>query len=403
MQVAAHAEFPDHHPYSQTDLAQLEALARSRGATALLTTRKDAVRLRDLSLHLPTYALEVALETNDGTPIETRWQQLLQASHAPANQARPRSLSTTLVQSVGYLLLRALGWAAGVFPEPVVYWLGRRIGGLAYAILPDRRRFAHNNLTLAFGKEMSPQQLRALCRRHFRFVGETLMEFLRLPRMSADELRARVVFRDEPFLREAYARGKGVVLLTAHFGNWEWMGARISQDYALSALARPADDPGTRDLINFIRRSAGSEVIDTNDVRGAIRSLRGGRVLGILLDQNTATHALFPEFFDKKAATATGPVVLAKRTGAAIIPMFCVRRRPGHHEVHCMPAVHISEAQDPDTVLTEVQRCTSIIEDWVRRYPDHWLWMHDRWRTRPPEETPSRNPPRNAAAANPGN
>lgn len=386
--IAAQAEYPDHHPYSQQDLTQLESLAREHDAEALLTTTKDAVRLERLKAGLPIYALEVHLQSHQETPTESLWQDLLEAAtHAPP-QRRPRSLRKWMENRAGYLALRGVSALAALLPERAACWLGRQLGDLVYALSGSRRRIALRNLTLAFGKQMTPGQLRTLCRRHFRFIGQTLAEFLRMPLLSGEDLHARMQMVDEHFLADAYARGRGVILLTAHFGNWEHLGTRIAQDYPLAGLARAADDVRTHRLVDSVRQGAGAKVIQTDDVRAALRLLRNGEILAILLDQNTATNAVFVDFFGKKAATATGPVVLAKRTGAALVPAFAVRVGPGRSQAYFLPPLEISPDKDPATVTAEVQRCTAVIEEWVRRYPDHWLWMHDRWRTRPPEESP---------------
>ncbi len=269
--LVAYLDFPDHHPYSEQDLQRITTLAQEHGAQALLTTTKDAVRLREGPESLPTYALAVRLEACGATPTEALWHELLQAATRPPR--KPRSWGKTLQGRVGYLFLRALSCLATRLPEPMALWCGSRLGEFIYLAFPNRRRIALKNLNWALGSQMIPSRLRSLCVRNFRFAGQVAVEFLRFPLMTAEDLRERVALREEHFLKEAYARGRGVIVLTAHFGHWESMGARIAQDYRLAGLARPSDDALTQDLINRIRQGTGAEVIYRDEVRGALRTL----------------------------------------------------------------------------------------------------------------------------------
>jgi len=282
--------------------------------------------------------------------------------------------------------VRGLLVLATVLPERAAYWCGRRLGDALYPLSSRFRRVALRNLEIAFGERLSSRERRSLCRRNLRFIGQTLFESLRLWVMNGDDIRERVSLKHEERLREAYARGRGVILLSAHFGNWEWMGARILQDYPLVGVARPTRSPATWRLVTRLRERMGARMIDSDDVRGALRALREGAVLVLLLDQNTAVNAVFVDFFGKPAATARGPAVLAARTGAAVVPAFSVRLAPGRYEVHFLPPHYVPQDAQGEALDAHVQAFTKIIEEWVARHPDHWLWIHDRWRNRPPEE-----------------
>jgi len=293
---------------------------------------------------------------------------------------------------LGYVFLRLLSTIVSITPSRLRYALADALGEAAYLLARRYRRVALKNLRLAFGSEMSEGEIRRLARRNFRFLARALAEFLISPMVSEEEMRRRVSYRHGERLQKAVEAGKGVIIYTAHFGNWEWMGARIGLDYPLNALMRPADDPATNRLLIYLRSRNHARVIPTNEGRAVLRALRRGEVVGILADQNTAINPTFVDFFGVPAAAAAGPVVFAKRTGAPLVPAFIVCKGPGFYEIEFLePVALVSDADPKKEIQENVARCARILEEQIRRHPDHWLWLHDRWRTRPNSNHPRVN------------
>ena len=180
------------------------------------------------------------------------------------------------------------------------------------------------------------------------------------------------------------------LMLTAHLGNWELLAAAHQlTGFPLSIVVRPLDAPWLEALAQRLRRSTGVELIDK---RGALRpvleALRRGRMIGILMDQNAARReGVFVDFFGRPASTSRSIAVLALRTRTPVVPIFARRDADGRHTVLIHPTLTLPEANGSDAAVVELTaRCTAAIERAIREAPEQWLWSHDRWRTRPPEE-----------------
>jgi KDO2-lipid IV(A) lauroyltransferase len=239
------------------------------------------------------------------------------------------------------------------------------------------------NLHRAFSATMSEPEMRRLCRNNFRLFAKSLLEFLSSPYLAEGELRRRVELQGTHFLRDALKKGNGVIILTGHFGNWEWMGARAcAEGLPLAVIVRPHSDPATEALISGIRTHNGLRVIPRNDARAAMRSLRNNEILGILADQHAGDSGIPIPFFGQPASTYPGIAALAIRTGAQVIPGFCVRRPDDTHLVTLYPPVKlIGGADNQEAIRANTALCAKIIEEQIRKHPDHWMWFHNRWKS----------------------
>jgi KDO2-lipid IV(A) lauroyltransferase len=282
--------------------------------------------------------------------------------------------------------------AAGRLPLPLGLWLGRRLGDLAWIALPRRRRIATANLARAF-PHASGAERRRLARRASQHLGMTLIELARVLARPLDATLARIRLEGVEHLRAAMAAHGRALLLTAHLGNWELLSAahRLT-GFPLSIVVRPLDAPWLDALAERLRRRAGVELIDK---RGALRSvlaaLRRGRMIGILMDQNAARReGVFVDFFGRPASTSRSLALLAVRTQTPVVPVFARRDAAGRHTVVIHPALAPPAANGAEAAVVELTaRCTHAIERAIRETPEQWLWSHDRWRTRPPGETPA--------------
>jgi Kdo2-lipid IVA lauroyltransferase/acyltransferase len=274
-----------------------------------------------------------------------------------------------------------------LLPSSAATRLGGLIGLLMFRIVRRYREVALRNLASAF--EWGPQQTERVARETFRNLGKTLVEFLRLPVLSAAEIRRICRLEGTEYVTQELTAGRGVIIITAHYGNWELFAARVAIDgVRLNVVAREADDAATNALVNGIREGCGYRVIPRQSAaRGVLEALRRNEVVVLMMDQNTIAGGEFVPFFDRLAATVTGPAVFALRTGAAIVPAFAVRQPDGTHVGRVLPPfVPIRTGDRAEDVRMLTAHLTAVIEAQVRADPTQWFWIHDRWRHRPPDE-----------------
>jgi KDO2-lipid IV(A) lauroyltransferase len=301
------------------------------------------------------------------------------------------------LSSLSAALLATVGTVAERLPHGAALALGRTLGDVMMAATPGRRRRALSNLELAFGPALEPAARRRLCRRVFRHFGRTLVETMRLPRMVAQGLDRWVEHDGWHHLEAATAGGRGAILFTGHYGNWELMGlAQAARGIPVDVVGRPPGDPFLARRLQRTRELTGNRSISKYDaVRPMLRSLREGRCIGLVIDQNVGGgKGVFVDFFDRPASTTPALAVLALKTGLPVLPAFDEPIN-GRHRVVYGPPLEIRRTGDKERdILDLTARATAVIEEKVRRRPEIWLWMHNRWRSRPvaeagsPGETP---------------
>ncbi|HVT44949.1 MAG TPA: lysophospholipid acyltransferase family protein [Thermoanaerobaculia bacterium] len=259
--------------------------------------------------------------------------------------------------------------------------IGKRTGAVACALLQKERRKALESLSIAF-PELEPEARDRLARSSFAHLGCSLLEIAWLPNLSHGNLDETTSFEGLGNLRDAVAIGRGVVLFTGHCGNWEWLAAAIGlSGLSMNVIARELYDPRLND---FIVASRGRHDIATigrgssSSAREVLRTLRGGAILGLMIDQNIRVQRVMVPFFGRPAPTPIGPAKLAIRAGAVAIAGFIERRGDRQH-VRFEPPIETSRATDA-TELTA--RMTAAVEQQIRRVPEQWVWMHQRWRDR---------------------
>jgi KDO2-lipid IV(A) lauroyltransferase len=261
--------------------------------------------------------------------------------------------------------------------------LGRLVGRV------DRfhRRIALENLAQAFPAR-SDGERRALAREMFAHFGRFLLELVRFGSLTDREILARVDFEGEEHVQQAYRHGRGILLLTGHFGYWEMGGIAYGLRFGpLAVLARPLDNPYLHAMLESIRTRSGNTVIYRQGaVRRVLRELGANRAVAILIDQHMHSDAVYVDFFNRPAATTTALAALALRTGAVVIPSFGLPLPGGRYRVVFDRPVP-PPGNGPDATRLFTQRCTDVLEMYVRRDPHLWLWMHRRWRA--PEPAPA--------------
>jgi len=281
--------------------------------------------------------------------------------------------------------------------ERLPYKIVRGITGVLIAVgfrfTIRQRRIAEESLDIAFRNEKTKEEKDLIIKQCFENFGRGMTEmFYYMAHPSAVD--KKVIFEGVEYLDQALAEGRGVIAVTAHFGNFPLMMLACAQKgYKSSSIIRPARDERLSTYLHKKRTEVGLGTVYATPrrecVSQSLKNLRENGLLFIPIDQNFGSGGgVYVDFFGQKAATATGPAVMAMRTGAAIIPMFIVRQDDDTHRVIIEPPVSIPEECDERTVIAETMtKITQLIEQYIRRYPYEWAWMHRRWKSRPKNET----------------
>lgn len=288
-----------------------------------------------------------------------------------------------------YLAFQLLKSMICLLPRRICLFAGKILGLTLYYVDRRHRRIAHSNLNIAFGKELSPDELKKIARGSFKHFGSVFMDIIKFPRLSAKKKNQLIRVEGEEHLRRAFQENKGVLTFSAHFGSWEIIQYFISQRGKFTVIARALDNTLLEKELLKLRTRHGSRVIYKHQAtKQILKSLRAKEIVGFLIDQNVQKHqAVFVDFFGKKAATTPVLAVFSLKTGAPLVPFFCFPTSSSIHQIQFLKPVEIEKEGDHDQqVLKITQLCTKIIEAQIRKNPAHWFWLHDRWRTRPDEE-----------------
>jgi Kdo2-lipid IVA lauroyltransferase/acyltransferase len=288
--------------------------------------------------------------------------------------------------------VRFLGWLLSRIPYRLLHAIGAMLGTLVW-LLGIRRRVVLENLRLAFPDKTEGER-RDIARRTYRNLGLMIPDFARLPYLRKEELEAIFVYDGWELFERASARGKGVIACTAHFGNFEVLAAAHTlRGTPVTMISRQMGKSGANDFWRALRTRSGVEdlvVTKGSTLAAAVRAMKAGRFLGYVIDQNQALrHAIFPTFFGVPAATAPTPAVLAMRTGAAVIFVVSYPLGDGRHRVVFEGPLDPPQTGDRDRdVLAFMQDLNDRLERYVRAHPEHWYWLHRRWKTRPAPDAP---------------
>lgn len=252
------------------------------------------------------------------------------------------------------------------------------------------RQVGMRNLEIAFPEKTIAERKRIL-RGEFTSLGRQLAEVCQFPRYTRANVEDVVVYDALENYEQAYTRGKGVLFLTAHFGGWELSAfAHSLYGHWVNIVMRPVDNPYLDRLIQSYRTMHGNKTVNKDDfVRGLLGAMKAGETVGILMDTNmTPPQGVFVNFFGISACTASGLARIALRTDAAVVPGFTIWDESiGKYRLRFDPSVELVRTGDLEAdIVANTQKFTSVIESYVRRYPEQWLWVHRRWKTRPEGE-----------------
>ncbi len=291
-----------------------------------------------------------------------------------------------LEYAFAWTLLRLMG----ALPRSVARSAGAALGAVAWRLLPNLRRTGMRNLELAYPHMTAAERTRLL-RRVYRHLGWQLGEFCRMPRYTPENTRELIRYEGLDHYLDASQRGKGVLIVTGHLGAWELSSYWHSlMGHPMTMVIRRLDNPRVDKMVNDLRCLHGNRVVHKDDfARGLLQAMRRGDTVGILMDTNmTPPQGVFVPFFGVLACTASGLARVALRTGAAVLPGFLVwEQAEQKYVLHFGEEFRLAETGDDEhDVLANTAQFTAAIEDFVRRYPDQWLWVHRRWKTRPEGE-----------------
>lgn len=291
-----------------------------------------------------------------------------------------------------YLLVKGVVWGVCRLSRRSALRAGERLGTLTCLVLPKERRKVREGLDTAFGDVHGPMTLRRLIRQVYVDLGRNAVDAMRLRVTSKEELHRLVRAEGLEHVDSALSRGRGLVFLTGHLGCWELDGAYVaSLGYPLNVIAKPVYDARLDRLLVETRERAGVRNIARGKAtRDILRALRRGEAVGFLIDQDTKVDGVFVDFFGRPAYTPSGAAVIALKTGAPIVPITIHREADDTHHVIADPEIPLVETGDSrEDIRINTQRCLNALERRIRDHPSQWVWMHERWKTKPAKEGPS--------------
>ncbi len=277
-----------------------------------------------------------------------------------------------------FIVFSIIYYIINIIPDKIRKYLGLGLGNFIYYLLKSRREISKENLKKAFIDKYNEEELKCLNKKIFQQMGLTMIEFMLL---GDDNIADIIDIEGLNYLDEAYKKGQGVIVYSAHFGNWEWLVSTISEmGYPVNAIARKQDNMYFDQKINDIRSSKGVNIIPKGiSVRQAFKALRNGEILFILGDQNARSHGWCLDFFSHPASVFPGAVQLASRTGALIVQAYLIREEWGKHNLEFYPSYDIGKGADEEEQRELLKELNKNMEKIITDHPDQWLWMHRRW------------------------
>jgi KDO2-lipid IV(A) lauroyltransferase len=285
-------------------------------------------------------------------------------------------------------------WLIFRFLQLLAFWLARLprgtalkfcgfLGRLSFWVMGKARRMTVQNLSRAFGWPRRHPRLIKTARQVFVNAGKNLADLVHMGRLNDVNIDQLIKVRGRGHIDRAMAQGHGVIAITGHIGNWELLAAWFAiKGYPVNVVFRRVYDPRLDQILNDLRKKTRVRGISRDQgVKEMIRVLRRGETLGVLMDQDTKVRGALVPFFGRAAYTPVGPVVLAQKTGAALVPVAIHRQKDETHLITIEPPVELVCTEDPDSdAVVNTAACTAVLERFVRMHPAQWVWMHDRWR-----------------------
>jgi KDO2-lipid IV(A) lauroyltransferase len=289
-----------------------------------------------------------------------------------------------LANGVLYGLITGVLGLFSRLPTAVAYWCGARLGDLAFLLFATRRRVTLENLALTFGEAQPLAVRRAIARATFRNLGKHLVDFSRLRNLTPENFTQICTVEGFEHVRTLLERRRGLLVITAHFGSWEVAPAvAVCLGMPLWVIVRPLDHPVLDRVVEDYRQRCGYRIIPKHHALAqSLGVLRRGEAVAVLMDQNSLQReSVAVEFFGIKTYTSKGPAVLALRAQCPVIGGFLIQEAVGRHRLVFTPEIPVRRTGNVQRDLEEnTQAFNQVIETYIRRYPDHWFWVHRRWK-----------------------
>ncbi len=288
-----------------------------------------------------------------------------------------------------YWIVATFGWWCRRLPKRWAMRLGRGLGILSYHLVKKRREIALGNLQAVFGRHFTTSQCTEICKASFINVGKTCIEFLRFPKLNAENIWKEVTVEGAENLHEALSKGKGAIVFLPHFGNWELLslvyGALIPD--RANAIAFPLKNALLNTHIWRNREQMSLRLIPRNRaIRATLRALKNNEAVGFFADQNAGPEGIFVDFLGIPASAARAPAVLALKTGAPLLFSLSIRQPDDKHQVHISNPIYVEPSDDSERdIEVYTTQMLKHLEAYIHKYPEQWLWLHNRWKTRPPD------------------
>ncbi|HPC57439.1 MAG TPA: lysophospholipid acyltransferase family protein [Kiritimatiellia bacterium] len=288
--------------------------------------------------------------------------------------------------------LKSMAKGVACLPARWAQALGRGAGWVLAHGMRLRRTYVLEVLARSF-PEKTPDEHREIYAAMCRHQALNLVEILRFAGGREEEIRARIEVSGEEVVKQALERGKGVLVLIAHFGNYDLMGLFASRllGYPVTIITKTLKNQRLNELWWELRQKAGLKTLPShNAYRACVRALRRNELVGFMLDQNRPSgQGVFVDFFGKPASTTPGLAMMSAQTGAPVVPVFMRRRPDGRHVLEALPVIEPPPDRKEETLRACTAAYTKIIEDEIRRDPAQWMWLHKRWKSRPANEAES--------------
>lgn len=267
--------------------------------------------------------------------------------------------------------------------------LGRGIGWFIGSVFRYHRKDALDALTRAF-PEKSAQEINGIVSAMYANLGMNLIESLRLAGGRKEQVEGMIAVSGKEVVDQALARGKGVLLLTAHLGNWDLLSimSLVAKLPPLTIISKDVKNKQINDFWMGMRKEYGLKIVPAhNSYRACRAALKNNEMVGFILDQNMIDkEGVFVDFFGRPACTTPGLAFMAAQSGAPIVPVCMHRTGGGCHEIRALPVIEPPSDREPETIRAATQHYTKILEDMIREHPEQWIWIHRRWRTKPKPE-----------------
>ncbi len=279
-----------------------------------------------------------------------------------------------------YLVVYFIGIIVQVLPIKLAIFIGESLGSFVYYCIPIRKKVAINNLSIVFGNDKNSKEIEKICKDCYRNLGMSLIEFLRYPKYTKENFFKYIKIENEEYLKSSLLKGKGVIIIAGHFGNWEFSAAAVGlSGYPLSQVSKNLHNDYLNRVVLKYRGSKNINVIGLKmEVREIIHILKQNGIVGIADDQEARLHGLWVDFMGKEALTARGPVVFARKFGSPLIPCFIVSQKDKITHSLIFEKPIIVDSMNDEKYLYQFNK---LLEKYVRLYPEQYFWLHNRWRT----------------------